>query len=164
MPKIRDLYSEYETDGCTDDGKCGARLPGSFFSLCGEAVRNFMRGSGTGDTKKMCDCIILDAGENKVTLAELKSGEPKPAMVRHAKHQLKEGMVVLGEMLSQADRTETKLQLVLFSRQFRNYSAVQELKIPLDIAGATMRVYRADCHSSLPDAYTDIKQSELPRV
>ena len=164
MPKIRDMYRKYETDGCTDDGKCGARLPKSFFSLCGEAVRNFMRGSGTGDTKKMCDCIILDAGENKVTVAELKSGEPKPAMVRHARHQLKEGMVVLGEMLSQADRTETKLQLVLFSRQFRNYSAGRELKMPIDVAGATMRVYRADCHSPLPDAYTDIKQSDLPRV
>ena len=164
MPKIRGMYSEFETDGCTDDGKCRACIPESFFSLCGEAVRDHMRGSSSGETKKMCDCIILDAGESKITLAELKSGKPKAAMVRHAKYQLAEGMAILGEILSQASRTETKLQLVLFSRQFRNHSATEELKIPIDVAGVKMRMLRADCHSSLPDSYVDIKQSDLPRV
>lgn len=164
MPKIRDIYNEYETDGCIDDGKCGARLPESFFSLCGEAVRDHMRRSSSGETKKMCDCIILDADENKITLAELKSGEPKAAMVKQAKHQLTEGMVVLGEMLSQTNRTETKLQLVLFSKQFRDYSATVARKIPIKIAGIEMKMHRVDCHSSLPDSYVDIKQSDLPHI
>lgn len=164
MPKIRDIYQKHETDGCIDDGKCGARLPESFFSLCGEAVRDHMRGSSSGETKKMCDCIILDTDENKATLAELKSGEPKAAMVRHAKCQLTEGMVVLGEMMLQADKPEVKLQLVLFSKVFRNDSAIAELRKPLEYPGKKIRVIRADCCSALPNSYVDIKQSDLPYV
>ena len=163
MPRIRDIYRVYEMD-CRDDGKCSARLPESFFSLCGEAVRDRVWGSRSGKTRKMCDCIILDADENKVTLAELKSGEPKAAMVRKAKYQLTEGMVVLGKMMLQANKPNVKLQLVLFSKQFRDYSATVEQKIPIKVAGMEMEMHRMDCHSSLPDSYTDIKQSELPRV
>lgn len=164
MQKIRDIYQKYEADGCIDDGKCGACIPESFFSLCGEAVRDHMRGSGSGKTRKMCDCIILDADEDKITLAELKSGEPKAAVAKKARRQLTEGMVVLGEMLAQTSRTETKLQLVLFSKQFQNYSATAELKIPIEIAGIKIKMIRTDCHSSLPDSYVDVKQSALPRV
>ena len=164
MLKILDMYSKYETDGCTDDGKCGACIPESFYSLCGEAVRDHMRESGNGKMEKMCDCIILDGDEKRVTLAELKSGEPKASVVRHAKYQLTEGMVVLGEMLLQANRTETNLQLVLFSKQFRNHSATVELETPIEITGTKMRVIRADCHSPLPESYVDVKQSALPRI
>ena len=124
MRKIRDIFQEYEMDGCNDDGKCSAKIPESFFSLCGEEIRDALRASSSGKQKEMCDCIILDSMENRITLAELKSGKPKANMVKHAKNQLKEGMVVLAEMLSQAGKLEIDLQLVLFSKKFTNRSNV----------------------------------------
>lgn len=164
MSKIRDMYREYEVDGCTDNGKCGVSLPESFFTLCGEAIRDHVRGSGSGKTKKMCDCIILDAAEDRVTLAELKSGEPKAAMVRHAKYQFTEGMVVLREMLLQAGKTEVNLQFVLFTKQFRDSSALAELRKPLKYFEEKLRVIKTNCCSPLPNSYTVIKLSELPSI
>ena len=151
-------------DGCNDDGKCSAKLPESFFSLCGEEVRDALRASSSGKQREMCDCIILDSAENRITLAELKSGEPKARMVKHAKNQLKEGMVVLAEMLSQAGKLEIDLQLVLFSKRFTNRSAVVELQKLIEYSGLKTRVTRADCCAHLPDSYVRVRQSELPGV
>lgn len=112
----------------------------------------------------MCDCIILNSMENRITLAELKSGEPKSKMARHAKNQLRGGMVVLSEMLSQAGKPETGLQLVLFSKRFTNMSAMEELQKPIEYSGQKMRIIRADCCSDLPDLYVSVSQNDLPSV
>ncbi|MCE2508405.1 MAG: hypothetical protein J4G04_03770 [Nitrosopumilaceae archaeon] len=151
-------------DGCNDDGKCSAKIPESFFSLCGEEIRDALRASSSGKQKEMCDCIILDSIENRITLAELKSGKPKANMVKHAKNQLKEGMVVLAEMLSQAGKLEIDLQLVLFSKKFTNRSAVMELQKPIEYSGLKTRITRADCCAYLPDSYVRVRQSKLPSV
>lgn len=111
----------------------------------------------------MCDCIILDPTESRVTLAELKSGKPNAGMVKHAKSQLKVGMVVLAEMLSQTGKSEIYLQLVLFSKKFRDSSALVELHKPIEHT-RQMRVTRADCFSNLPDSYVNVRQSDLPGI
>ena len=164
MKKIRDIFQKYEMDACSDNGKCSAKIPESFFSLCGEEVRDFLRASGSGKQKKMCDCVILDPAEIKATLAELKSGEPKAKMVKDAKSQLKEGMVVLAEMLSQTGKLEIDLQLVLFSQKFRDNSALVELYKPIEHAEQGMRIIRTDCCSDLPDSYVSVRRSDLPSV
>lgn len=164
MRKIRDIFQKYEMDGCNDNGKCSAKLPESFFSLCGEEVRDSLRASGSGKQKKMCDCVILDPTEIKATLAELKSGKPKAKMVKDAKSQLKEGMVVLAEMLLQTGKLGIDLQLVLFSRKFRDNSALVELHKPIEHAGQQMRINRTDCCSDLPDSYVSVRRSDLPSV
>ena len=163
MRKIRNIYRTYETDGCSDDGKCSAKLPESFFSLCGEELRDEMMSSSSGKQRKMCDCIILDPTESRVTLAELKSGKPNAGMVKHAKSQLKVGMVVLAEVLSQTGKSEIYLQLVLFSKKFRDSSALVELHKPIEHT-RQMRVTRADCFSNLPDSYVNVRQSDLPGI
>ena len=164
MKKIRDIFQKCEIDGCSDDGKCSAKIPESFFSLCGEEVRDALRGSSSGKQREMCDCVILDPTESRMTLAELKSGEPKSKMARHAKNQLREGMVILGEMLSQAGKLEADLQLVLFSRRFTNRSAMEELQKPIEYSGRKMRIIRTDCCSDLPDSYVSVSRNDLPSV
>lgn len=164
MRKIRDIFQKYEMDGCSDGGECSAKLPESFFSLCGEEIRDALRASSSGKQREMCDCIILNSMEDRITLAELKSGKPKTKMVRHAKNQLKEGMIVLAEMLSQVGKLEIELQLVLFSKRFTNRSAVVELQKPIEYSGLKTRVTRADCCTHLPDSYVKVRRSELPGV
>ena len=164
MRKIRDAFQEYETDGCRDDGKCDVKLPESFFSLCGEEIRDALRISSDGQQSEMCDCIIMDTSESRITLAELKSGKPKAKMVRHAKNQLREGMVILSEMLLQVDKPEVNLQLILFSKRFKDSSALAELRRPIEYSGQKMRITRADCCSNLPNSYVSVRQSDLPSV
>lgn len=159
---IRDRHDAHVSDMCEDNNKCNVILPESFFSLCGEDVRDMLI-SGR-KRKKMCDCIIVDSQESRITLAELKSGKPNAGMVKHAKSQLKNGLTILAEILQQANIPQIKMQLILLSKRPRNDSVLASLKKPVINSWPKTRVIRVDCGTALPDSYTDVSVSDIVKM
>ena len=63
---------------CSETGgggvNCKINLPTTYLVLCAETVRDKI--GGIYEKTEMCDCIIFDSQEEKISLVELKSGTP----------------------------------------------------------------------------------------
>ena len=158
---IRDTYSVCMSDHCMEN-ECGIVLPESFFVLCGECVRDELT---SGDKlRKMCDCIIVDKPEGRVTLAELKSGKPNAKMLRRAKSQLRASLTILAVLMQQIGTEQTRMQLVLFTKRIRDGSVLAELKKPVVDSWMKTRVIRIDCGDPLPDSYVDVSMPDMVKM
>ena len=158
MRMIRDTYEACVSDHC-EENKCGIVLPESFFVLCGERVRDELMSGGR--QRKMCDCIIVDEAESMVTLAELKSGKPNAGMVKHAKSQLRTGLIILAELMRQTGTEQIRMQIMLLTKQIRDDSVLAELRKPVVDSWSKTRVIRTDCGATLPNFYTNVSVSDM---
>ena len=108
----------------------------------------------------MCDCIVFDPGEEKLSLVELKSGTPrrgKLKLLNKARSQLASGLCMLLEILRDMDKPEIKIQAVLSSNEpFRSVVMQQEFQKPLK-GQVRIKLIRIDCGSDLPDLYVTVK-------
>ena len=158
---MRDTYSEFASDNCAwtgDSGhECAVVLPPSFSVLCAEGVRDKVYPPGS--RPRMCDCIILDSMEEKISLVELKSGIRKYRNLKFFKdgrHQLCEGLRMIVKILQNMEKLQVHLQIVLFSNtEFKHPSTQKEfmkhLEHPLKI-----RPIMVPCGSELPDSYESV--------
>ena len=156
---IQSIYSEFMSSRCAEKGSggadCSIELPPLFSAICAKSVGNKM--GGIYKDKEICDCIILDPKEEKISLVELKSGTPNIRKIRlllKAKRQLTGGLDILLKILHDIEKPQVKLQVILASNeQFRSIAAQREfykrLEHPINI-----RMIRVDCGSSLPNKYT----------
>lgn len=155
---IQGIYSEFISDRCAEKGSggadCSIEVPLSFSVICAKGVRNKI--GETYKDKEICDCIILDPTEEKISLVELKSGTPnirKTRLLRKAKRQLIGGLDILFKILHDIEKPRVKLQVILASNeQFRSAAAQKEfqkgLMYPINI-----KMRRVDCGSDLPNRY-----------
>ena len=107
---------------------------------------------------EMCDCIILDPQEEKVSLVDLKSGTPTHEfkLLRKAKRQLANGLCMLLEILRRLNKPWVRMQAVLSSKtQFRSIAMQQEFRKPLK-GPVDIRIIRVDCGSELPNEYVTV--------
>lgn len=159
--KIRDTYSEFVSDNCSETGDggkhCSVVLPSlSFYVVCAESVRDKMY--GTACPIKMCDCMILDHSEDKISLVELKSGMSRSRSLKffkNCKHQLNGGLCMLVEILQSVGKLQVDLQAVLFSNiEFRDPSVQREFMKPFK--HIKIRPVRVQCGCKLPDNYEHV--------
>lgn len=101
---IQSIYSEFVSEECAEKGSggadCSIELPPLFSVICAKGVSNKIGGIYEG--KEICDCIILDPAEEKISLVELKSGTPNTRKIRlllKAKRQLIGGLDILLKIL-----------------------------------------------------------------
>lgn len=108
----------------------------------------------------MCDCIVFDPEEEKLSLVELKSGmhrRGKLKLLRKAESQLASGLCMMLKILRDMDKQEIKIQAVLSSNKpFRSVSMQQKFYKPLK-GPVRIKVKRIDCGSNLPDLYVTVQ-------
>lgn len=127
-------------------------------ALCAEAVRDKIGGIYEG--AEMCDCIVFDSDEKKLSLVELKSGMHKRGklkLLRKARNQLASGLCMLLKILRDMDKPEIKIQAVLSSNEpFRSVVMLKEFQQPLK-GPVRIKLKRVDCGSDLPELYVTVK-------
>ena len=160
--RLQDAYSECVSDECSETGDaglaCGIALPSQFVPICAECMRDTLGGIHKG--KEMCDCIIVDQSEKKISLVELKSSTSKKHTIRvlnKAKRQLAGGLEMLVEILRDMGKSDIMLQAVLAKNvQFRSTSAQKafqrNIKRPIHT-----KIVLTDCNSPLPSKYHHVK-------
>ena len=108
----------------------------------------------------MCDYIVFDPKEEKLSLVELKSGTPKRGkfkLLRKAKSQLGSGLCMLLETLRDMEKSRIKIQAVLSSNEpFRSIVMQQEFYKPLK-GPVRIKLIRVACGSDLPDLYVTVQ-------
>ena len=155
---IQSIYSELMSGECAEKGSggadCSIKPPPSFSVICAKDVRNKI--GGIYKNIEICDCIILDPTEEKISLVELKSGTPNTRKIKlllKAKRQLIGGLDILLKILRDLEKPQVKLQVILASNeQFRSTAAQQEFYKRLKHS-IHIKVIRVDCGSSLPNKY-----------
>ena len=145
---------------CSETGgsgvNCKINLPTTYLVLCAETVRDKI--GGIYEKTEMCDCIIFDSQEEKISLVELKSGTPTREfkLLYKAKRQLANGLSMLLEILLDLNKPWVRIQAVLSSMaQFRSVAMQQEFRKPLS-GQANIRLIRVGCGSDLPNQYTTV--------
>lgn len=156
--RLQDAYSEFVFGKCTDTDhngpNCGIVIPSSFVSIRAECVRN--RLDGTHKKSKMCDCIIVDPAEEKISLVELKSGTTyRKKVLRKAKCQLIGGLEMLVQILRDMGRSSVKLQAVI-ATNMRHRSVAEQIQFQKWLKGPVRaRLVIVRCNCDLPDIYHD---------
>lgn len=151
--KIMSDYAEARSPKCKEH-RCSVVMPESFTSYCGEMVRDIIHGTHEQSGQKMCDCIIADPDEDKISLIELKyhTGRNKFDDVEHIRGQFEGGLNVLREVMKRARKPHICLEMVLCTNGRIAYPSEQrELGKPLPGFGGNIR--RIGCCEKLPGQY-----------
>ena len=159
---IRNNYLEFMSGECAEKGSggmnCSIEPPLSFSVICAEGVRNKI--GGIYKEKEICDCIIFDPLEEKISLVELKSGTPKIRKIKlllKARRQLIGGLNVLLKILHDIEKPQIKLQAILASNEeFRSIAAQKKFQKRL-VDSIDIKMIRVACGSRLPNNYVNIK-------
>ncbi len=154
--RLQDAYSECVSDECTDVGhngsNCGIITPSSFVSIRAECMRN--RLDGTHTISQMCDCIIVDPLEEKISLVEIKSGTTyKKKTLRNAKRQLLSGLEMVVKILRDMGRSSVKLQAVIATNLPHRSMAMQKQFQKWLKGSVRARLVIVGCNCDLPNIY-----------
>lgn len=159
---IQNTYSELLSHLCAEIGdsgnECSIKLPPLFLSVCAKDMKGDKKGHPTDE---ICDCIIFDPTEERISIVELKSGMPhrrKTKEVRKAKRQLEAGLYMLLDILRDLGRARAKIQLILSCNEslFDNVPAQKNFYKPLELP-LKIIPKRVDCGSNLLNEYTVIE-------
>lgn len=169
MTTIKDIYSYAGMDKCAEK-KCRAGLENSFNVYCGEMLRNNIMEKGK-PTMRMCDCIITDSLEEKISLVELKAkrghkkileGRGKAGDINHTRGQLNGGLIVLRRMLERIAKSEVRVQLVLYTKaKISDRSEQQKLRCPLDNGPRKLGISLAICGEKIPADHVFVRVQDL---
>ena len=69
--KFADIYPDIHPAPCSEHG-CNVKIPLGFVSYCVEVLRDKVYPTST-TPMEICDCIVVDRPNNKISLIELKS-------------------------------------------------------------------------------------------
>ena len=117
------------------------------------------------DQHQMCDCLITNPTENKITLAELKhtkkqSGQINKRLVDEAREQFCGGLLVLHKVLVKTQKSEVDLQIVLFTKsKITDSSELKRLRKPLNHHTKNISILSRECGCDLPSAYRRLHRS-----
>ena len=150
-----ETYGDLQSRKCREHD-CAVQFS-RFVSHCGEPMRNKIFGN-TGFQIEMCDCIITNHNETKISLVELKdrtSATTKISyrLVDRARNQFCGGLTVLYEVLKVMGKSEICLQLVLFTKIPLNRSERKRLRKPLPGLSGGITIVDRMCGCTLPDSY-----------
>ena len=153
---LQDAYLKYVTEECAETGdggtKCSITMPSAFVCLCAECIRN--RLYGTHKKGKMCDYIIVDPTEEKISLVELKSGTAyKKKTLRNAKRQLMGGLEMVVKILRDMGRSSVKIQAVIATNLPHRSMAMQKQFQKWLKGSVRARLIIVGCNCDLPNIY-----------
>ena len=166
---IKGAYADARQDGCSEEG-CSVTLGETFVSYCGESLRNKIMDNQT-PTKKMCDCIITNFEEDKISLVELKyregskkafKGQRKAGRVEDVRGQFEGGLAILCAMLERIKKTNACVQFVLYTKtKIDHYAEQKKLRKPLSSATPNLMITTAVCGDQLPNNYIPVSVQEM---
>lgn len=162
MPRtLAKAYGDLQSRKCREH-RCTVQL-NRLVSYCGESIRNKVFGN-TGLQIEMCDCIIANNTETKISLVELKDRTSDTTKISYrlvdkARSQFCGGLTVLREILKEVEKSEICLQLVLFTKVTLNRSERERLREPLPGVSNKITIVNRMCGCNLPDSYQRISVS-----
>lgn len=146
-------YADLRSRKCHERG-CNVLIPRSFSSYCGEDIRDRLYGSQDSQPISICDCIITDSGESKISLVELKhhKGKQKLDDAKHIRKQFEGGLIALSDIMKGQQNSNIDLQLILFTNGKFAYSSEQRAFVkPLSRFKGT--ICKSACCKALPKKY-----------
>ena len=167
---LRDVYSNIKSNHCRD-GKCYVKLQKSFTVYCGEKLRDRIMGNSATPVK-MCDCIIVDSSEDRMSAVELKfrrgskgifEGKRKAGHIDDVREQFAGGLIVLRQILERISRQHARVQMVLYTRNsIGDRSELKKLRKPLYNVTGKLRIANVSCGADLPNWYVRVPVRDLP--
>lgn len=112
MNTIRDLYCKSLQKACAEKG-CKAIVGRGFNIYCAEMLNEVLN----HQVQKMCDCIITNSTEDRISIVELKFRDGKDGIMKgrglagrieDVKAQLVNGLKILLEILEKVQKKECK--------------------------------------------------------
>lgn len=155
MTILADVYAREARDRCREHG-CSVVLPKSVAIYCGEGVRDKTYGTSQPEKTPVCDCIVVDPAEKKISLIELKrhAGKKKWDRPEHIRDQFRGSVKLLFDILDLTRQSDIRLQLVLCTNgKFRNASEHLAFSRPLEGSAPRLRIVRQKCGCPLPDSH-----------
>ena len=159
MHTVKDVYSYARMDKCAEGG-CRVVLENSLSVYCGEILRNRIMDKGK-PPMKMCDCIVIDSREEKISIIELKArrgkkkaleGLGKAGDIDCVRGQFRGGLIVLRRMLERITKPKVHVQLVLYTKaKIPNRSEQKRLHHSLANGPHNLGISLAVCGDQLPD-------------
>lgn len=156
MPQtLADTYGDLQSNKCREH-RCAVQL-NYFVSYCGESMRD--RVLGNSDLQiEMCDCIVTNNKETKISLVELKDRRSKTIkinynLVNKTRDQFCGGLDVLRKAYKEIGKSEAYLQLVLFTKLNLERSELKRLRRPLPGLPHKITIINRACGCDLPDQY-----------
>lgn len=149
-------YADLRSRKCNERG-CNVLIPRSFSSYCGEDIRDRLYGSQDSQPISICDCIITDSGESKISLVELKhhKGKQKLDDVKHIRKQFEGGLIALSDIMKGQQNSNIGLQLILFTNgKFAHPSEQRVFRQPLPRFKGT--ICKSACCKALPKKYQTV--------
>ncbi len=149
-------YADLRSRKCNERG-CNVLIPRSFSSYCGEDIRDRLYGSQDSQPISICDCIITDSGESKISLVELKhhKGKQKLDDVKHIRKQFEGGLIALSDIMKGQQNSNIGLQLILFTNgKFAHPSEQRVFRQPLSRFKGT--ICKSACCKALPKKYQTV--------
>ena len=161
MNTIRDLYCESLQKACAEKG-CKVIVDKGFNIYCAEILNEMLN----HQAQKMCDCIITNSTEDKISIVELKFRDGKSGIMKgrglagrieDVKAQLVNGLKILFEMLEKVQKKNVKVQLVLYTKKIiKDRSELIQLRKPPDNRFTKLTIQNISCGDILPDKYVSI--------
>lgn len=158
MVTIKDIYSYAKINKCGNK-KCHVHPENSLIVYCGEMLRDQIMEKGK-PTIKMCDCIITDPREEKISVVELKNrrgfkgaleGKGKAGHVGPVRGQFRGGLIVLRKILDRISKSRIHVQLVLYTKtQIQDRSEKKRLRRPLSNGPPNLGITMAICGEKIP--------------
>lgn len=160
MPQtLADVYYSIQSRRCREHN-CSVQL-NHLVSYCAKSMRDRVF-PGDGAQTPVCDCIVTDSAEARISLVELKDSTSTTTkinyrLVNEVRGQFCGGLAVLRKVLKQAEKREISLQLVLFTKLSLNRSEKLRLRRPLPGVPDTMTIVDRPCGCILPTEHQRLK-------
>lgn len=161
MNTIHNLYCESLQKTCAEKG-CKATTGKGSNIYCAEILDKILN----HQTQKMCDCIITNSTEDKISIVELKFREGKSGVMKgrglagrieDVRTQLVNGLKILFEILEKVQKKNVKVQLVLYTKKIiKDRSELKQLQKPPDNRFTKLTIQNVSCGDILPNKYVPI--------
>lgn len=169
MATIEDIYPYAKIDKCSENN-CRVDLENSFVVYCGVTLRdNIMEKRKRG--LKICDCVITDSNEEKISIVELKNrrghkkgleGKGKAGNIDDVRGQFRGGLIVLRKILERIAKTRIRVQLVLYTKnEIQDSSERKRLRRPFYNGPKNLGISMAVCGKNMPKDYVAVSVQDI---
>ena len=169
MATIEDTCSYAKINKCTENN-CHVRLEDSFAVYCAKTLRDHIMEKGK-PTIKICDCVITDSHEEKISVVELKNrrgfrkileGKGKAGHIDPVRRQFKGGLIVLRRMLERIGKPRAHIQLVLYAKtEIQDRSEKKRLRRHLSNGPSNLGITMAICGEKIPADYVAVHVRDI---
>ena len=172
--KLKDVFPSIQSTRCRESG-CTINLKSSdanqkFLSYSAKDLADIVGSQKSG--QKICDCIIFNQNEDKITLVELKSrhgkkgifkGMGKAGRIEDVIKQFEDSLYVLYKILHKLERPHIRIQAALFTKALiLNYAEKEKLRGSLCGISA-FSIQNMKCGDTIPRRYLHISVNDLHR-